>query len=52
MTFRLLWAVDDWGHRVLPRRLHRALLGLVCDWLDDQLLTVTDKGRRESAEES
>lgn len=31
------WELDDWGHRRLPKRLHRFLLGRLCDRLDRRL---------------
>ena len=31
------WELDDWGHRRLSRRLHRIVLGALCDHLDRQL---------------
>lgn len=35
--FKILWTLDDWGHRHLGPAVHRVLLGRVCDWLDDEL---------------
>lgn len=36
-TFRILWCLDDWGHRHLGR-FHHLFMGRLCDWLDDELL--------------
>jgi len=46
-TFRILWAIDGWAHAYLPRRLHRFLLGWVCDWLDNELTRPTTTFHKE-----
>ena len=35
---RWVFALDEWGHRTLPHRIHRLLLGRLCDWWDARLL--------------
>jgi len=34
---RIVFAIDEWGHRNLPVRLHRIFLGWLCDWWDRRL---------------
>jgi len=36
--FKVLKAVDEFGHRHLPLMIQRLFLGLLCDWLDTQWL--------------
>lgn len=43
LIFRPLWWLDGRGHAHLSRRLHRLLLGRVCDWCDNEL---TRPGKR------
>ena len=45
---RVVFAVDEWGHRHLPQRLHRLALGWLCDWWDNRLLPFDD-GRSAAA---
>lgn len=45
---RIVFAVDEWGHRTLPRRMHRLFLGWLCDWWERRVTGGQSEGRADA----